>query len=434
MRRLTTAFGLCLLPMIASATPPPDDFYVDVRDYLPQGYVTDGTVDYKEHIQKCFDRNTHVLFPGSDDPARPMIYGVTTGLNSKPMRRIRFGPNAILKRLPSLGVLLVLGPGTHLVGAVIDGNKYGHWPLLKDREVKQYAYTTGTAVTLTDQNMIRDCFVYHNAGIAFGAWGGGHHKIYRCRAESCGFLEALGDLGYWGAERASADGFYFDASRYNMVKDSEAVDCSRWGGVVTHHASFSSFVDFRGGNLHFSCYGFIDVESAGPGNSLVRCRSPNSDLSVQSYFQDAVGCVASRIYAEHASYPRFLGCTTTGGWFRLGEVRDDRFVTPGRLSPMLGHNRVFLGGPASDQSLTVICNDGRGVVSNNVLYGFDDGAERSTKMLLFGVAESHGTRQAWGQWEKPIEQLSRKPDYLRARMDFDFRKRFEIDGSARDAP
>ena len=36
-----------MLAPIVSATPPVDDFYADVRDYLPDGYVTDGSIDYK---------------------------------------------------------------------------------------------------------------------------------------------------------------------------------------------------------------------------------------------------------------------------------------------------------------------------------------------------------------------------------------------------
>ena len=418
--------GFSVLTAFASATPPPDDFYVDVRGYLPQGYVIDGSVDYKPHIQKCFDENPHVIFPGSDDPTKPMVYGVTGAkedgiLKTRPKARIRFGPNAVLKRLPSFGDLFELGHGTHLTGAVIDGNKYAHWPLVRDRPVKPYAFVIGHAVTLRGGNVIRDCFVYNNAGIAIGGWYASDNRIYRSRVENCGFLEALREP-VWAGEHASADGFFFyRESHYNIVKDSEAIDCARWGFVVEGGSAYNTFVDCRGGDVHVRTFGFIDVESAGPGNSLVRCRSPNSDLSVQSYFQDAVGCTARKIWAEHASYPRFLGCTSVGGWFRFGEVREDRFVTPGRESPMLGHNRFLLGGVSSDHSLTVICADGRGLATNNVLYGSADGDRRSTEMLLFGVGSRSGNIQSGDGGKEPIGQFAR-PYYLRARTDDGFKR------------
>jgi len=425
---LRTAWIWTALAAIASASPPPEDFYAFVTDYLPEGYVTDGSVDYKQQIQKCLDENLSVFFPGSDDPDRPLVYGVTGEtvgkvLRTRPHAHIRFGPNAVLKRLPSFGKLIHLAPGAQLTGAVIDGNKYAHWPLVKDREVKPYAFSIGHAVVLGGRNVLKDCFVYDNAGIAFGAWSTSDNKFYRCRVENCGFLEAIGMKDYWGAEVASGDGFYSDRGRFNLVKDSEAYDCSRWGYVVTAGARDSTIVDCRGGNLHFACYGFLDVEGAGPGNSLIRCRSPNSDIGIQGYFQDAVGCTAKRIYAEAASYPRMIGCTTTGGWLRLGEVRDDRLVTPGRASPMLGFSRVFLGGPSADHSLTVIGSDGRGIVENNVLYGFDDGKKQSVGMFLYGVAGRSGNIEASGNWKRQIDQFA-KPYFLRARVDFDFKKRF----------
>ena len=58
----------CLLAAVLAlvtpvlATPPPEDFYVDVRTYLPEGHVTDGSVDYKVQIQKCLDEHVAVLY------------------------------------------------------------------------------------------------------------------------------------------------------------------------------------------------------------------------------------------------------------------------------------------------------------------------------------------------------------------------------------
>ena len=411
--------ALLVLTSVSRATPPPEQFYVDVRDYLPKGHVTDGSVDYKQQIQKCFDENLPVFFPGSDDPQKPMIYGSTAGLKTRPHARIRFGPNAILRRLPSFGQLLNAFPGTHLVGVVIDGNKYAHWPLVKDREGK----IVGAALAMRGWHLVKDCFVYNNAGIAYGLhWYLSDCKLYRCRAENLGFLEALGDP-VWQNELASGDGFLFQRhANYNIVKDSEAIDSARWGFVVTADSSHNTLVDCRGGDLHFRCFGFIDVEGAGPGNSLVRCRSPNSQLIVQDYHQDVVGCAASAIDAESALYPRLLGCTTAGGVLRACAVQEDRFVTFGRQSLMLGFNRVFLSGASPDHSLSLICLDGLGLAVDNVVYGFDDGKERSTEALLYGVRVRDGTQQTWGQWKKQLDQFA-KPYYLRAHFDFqDFKR------------
>ena len=424
---MSTAFGIVLTAVGAAlGTPPPEPFYVDVRTYLPEGYVTDGSVDYKAHIQRCFDENLCVAFPGSDDPDRPMVYGITAAsvekiLEARSNSRIRFGPNAVLKRLPSFGELLRLGDGTHLTGAVIDGNKYAHWPLVKDRKVEYYAFSVGAAIVVRRRNVIRDCFVYNNAGHAFIGWHASDNKIYRTRAENCGFLEAM-DARRWRGEHASGDGFHFSlSSAYNVVKDSEAIDCSRWGFVITEGVRHSMFVDCRGGNVHLRSFGFLDVVE-GPGTILVRCRSPNSYLEANSDFQEMIGCSGTAMNAKHASYPRQLGNTIIGDALMISEVDDDRLITPGELSPMLGFNRVFLSGP-SDMSLSVVCEDGLGTAAFNVLYGYEDDAHRSTEMLLFGVGARQGNLQAWGQWQEPLGEYA-KPHYLRAHMDFDFKKRF----------
>lgn len=37
--------------------------YVDITNYLPKGYVTNGTVDYTQYIQKGIDENTNIKMP-----------------------------------------------------------------------------------------------------------------------------------------------------------------------------------------------------------------------------------------------------------------------------------------------------------------------------------------------------------------------------------
>ncbi len=71
--KIAVAFVVLLGTTAIFGTPPPEPFYVDVRSYLPEGFVTDGSVDYKPYIQRCFDENLCVLFPGSDDVAEKSI-------------------------------------------------------------------------------------------------------------------------------------------------------------------------------------------------------------------------------------------------------------------------------------------------------------------------------------------------------------------------
>ena len=399
--------------------------FVDVRDYLPEGYVTDGSVDYKEQIQRCFEENSYVYFPGSNDHQKPMVYGSTAGLKTKPYSVVRFGTNAILKRLPSLGDdMLELGQGTHLLGAVIDGNKYAHWPLVKDRPIKTYAFVIGNGIVLRGQNLVEDCFVYNLAGIAFGAWNSSDNKIYRCRAENIGFEEAMG-RDYWSNEYASGDGFYFGAgSQNNIVKDCEAYDCSRWGFVITEPGtSNNTFVDCRGGNVNFYCYGFIDVEQPGPGNSLIRCRSSNSNIVLMGMNQEMFGCTATYIDAQSADFPRIIACTTTGGPILAGGTPGSRSAgiaaENARPSPMVALNRVFMSRPFSGGGLRVICSDGQAIVSDNVVYAYESGKRRGKGMFLDNVGVDSGNKVKYGLWDKEISQFE-KPSYLRAYIDLEF--------------
>lgn len=392
--------------------------FVDVRTYLPPDHVADGTVDYREAIQKCFDENAYVYFPGSNDHARPMVYGSTAPLKTRPFSVVRFGTNAVLKRLPCFGDLLHLGQGTHLIGAVIDGNKYAHWPLLKDRDIKPYAYVTGHAVVLGGQNVIRDCFVHDLAGIAFGAWGTDDNRIYTSRAENCGFLEAMGD-DFFSGEYASGDGFYFSGdARNNIVKDCEAYDCSRWGMVLTEGTRDNTFVDCRGGNVHFYCYGFIDIEGDEYANSLVRCRSHNSHITVMGSQNDLFGCVAAHINAENASFVRIIACTTTGGPIVVGGTVDslEQNAMP---SAMVLLNRVFMARPDAGGALRVACSDGKAIVAHNSVYARERAGQRGAGLALHNVGVNSGNQVAHGTWDEELAQFER-PYYLRARVDTQF--------------
>ena len=419
-------FILCLAVVAASTWTPAraeqgsarKGSYVDVRTYLPDDYVTDGSVDYRTQVQKCFDENAYVYFPGSNDPKTPMVYGSTAGLKTRPFSVVRFGTNAILRRLPSFDDLLVLERGTHLIGAVIDGNKSAHWPLMQDRPVVPYAYVAGHGVVLRGQNVVKDCFVYNLAGIAFGAWSSSDNKIYRSRAENCGFLEATGEET-WLGEHGSGDGFFFyPNSHNNIVKDCEAYDCSRWGFVIEGSSTNNTFVDCRGGNIHFKCFGFIDVEGEVPNNSLVRCRSHNSQITVMGSQNDLISCVASQIDAMNASFVRIIGCTTTGGPIAVGGAITSQDENA-RPSAMVALNRVFMSRPFAGGGIRVACADGKSIVSNNTVYAFARGEQRGPGLMLDGVAVNSGNQVAHGQWDEEIAQFER-PYYLRAHVDVDF--------------
>ena len=391
--------------------------YVDVRTYLPRGYVSDGSVDYRHQIQKCFDENAYVYFPGSNDPKKPMVYGSTAGLKTRPYSIVRFGTNAVLRRLPGFDDLLTLGRGTQLMGAVIDGNKQAHWPLMKNRPIEPYAFVAGAGVKLVGQNVVKDCFVYNLAGIAFGAWSSSDNKIYRSRAENCGFLEATGDE-FWAGEHASGDGFLFIDSHNNIVKDCEAYDCHRWGFVIEGSSSNNTFVDCRGGNVHFKCFGFIDIEGSVPNNSLVRCKSHNSNITVMGSQNELFSCVASQIDAQNASFVRIIASTTTGGPIAVGGTLDE-LKANARPSAMVLLNRVFLSRSFEGGGIRVSCADNKSNVSNNTVYAYQHESRRAAGLVLHNVAVNSGNQVAYGKWDKEITQFER-PYYLRARVDQEF--------------
>ena len=394
-----------------------EPLYGNVLDYLPGGYVTDGSVDYREQIQKCLDEHAYIYFPGSEDANAPLIYGATATLKVRPGSVVEFGPNARIRRLPDkIGPNFIeLGRRARLIGVIVDGNKYAFWPLLKDRPREPYSFTVGHAIVLGGENVIEDCVVYNNAGIAFGAWGVSDNKLYRCRAENCGFLEAMGDR-YWAGEHASGDGFiFYDGSHNNIVKDSEAYDCHRWGFVIEARASNNTFVDCRGGNIHFRCFGFIDVETDGSGNSLVRCRSNNSNITLMGPHNEMHQCVASHIDAQNASHARVVACTTTGGPILVGGTIESLESNP-RPSPMVVFNRVFLSRPFDGGGIRVSCSDGTGIVANNVVYAYQRGAQQAAGIVTHNVGSERGNQVAYGQWDDQIAQF-KDGYYLYAHFD-----------------
>jgi hypothetical protein len=224
---------------------------------------------------------------------------------------------------------------------------------------------------------------------------------------------------FWSGEIASGDGFYFsNGARNNIVKDCEADDCTRWGMVLTEGTRDNTFVDCRGGNIHFKCYGFIDVEGEEYANSLVRCRPHNSHITVMGSQNDLFGCVASHIDAQNASFVRIIACTTTGGSIAVGGTLAS-LEENARPSAMLLFNRVFLSRPFDGGGIRVVCADHKSIVSNNTVYAYQHGKRRAAGLVLRNVAVNSGNQVAYGKWDKEISQFE-KPYYLRARVDHEF--------------
>lgn len=79
-----------------------------------------------------------------------MVYAASAGLKTRPFSVVRFGTNAVLRRWPSFDDLLRLGRGTHLIGAVIDGNSPTSWeePFHFDISKRARAGTNDLAVRI----------------------------------------------------------------------------------------------------------------------------------------------------------------------------------------------------------------------------------------------------------------------------------------------
>jgi hypothetical protein len=401
--------------------------WVDVRDYLPETWATDGSVDLREDIQEALDAHSMVSFPGSDDPENPLVYPVTCELVVAEGASVKFAPNSRLLRLPSEGAVISLESGARLSGAVIDGNKYSHWPEFQELG------KSDAGVKLQHHCVVEDCVVFNNPGIAFFSYGS-YNKVYRCLAENVGYIDVkFGAMHYQGSrDKWSGDGFYFRGTG-NLIKDCEAYDAFRWAFCSSHSgARQNTYVDCRGGDVNFDTYGFIDIEGAEGNNRLIRCISPNSHIAVPgSPNTEVIQCMASRIsFYDHQNpdsvemyggaeghAPRIDGCITTEGGIVVGgwSSRRDRLV-PGAVAPTVTNNRMYKShsGPSdgySDWSFSVHSIDGSGVVSGNILFEFDDGYTRGPGMNLENV-EGTDNHVVYGQWEIELPRPSLRYGYV----------------------
>ena len=219
-----TAIALAALLAIPAAAQ-----YTSVTDYLPADCPTDARVLLTDPVQAALAAETALLFHGRNSPDSLRLYAVRAGvLDTQPAARIVFGPNARLLRLPSEGAVIGLTDGTHLSGAVVDGNKYNHWPEFQELG------KSDAGIRIANYCTVEDCAVFNNPGIAFFSYGS-FNKISRCLAENVGYLDVkFGAMNYAGARDAwSGDGFYFRGTG-NVIRECEAYDAQRWAFTSPH--------------------------------------------------------------------------------------------------------------------------------------------------------------------------------------------------------
>lgn len=381
-------------------------YFASVRDYLSDDFNGDGSVDCTEGIQAALSENRAVYFPGSSSD-EPVIYAARPGLTTGGHSDVIFGPRARLKRLPGEGPMLKLNRGTHLSGAVIDGNKYAHWPDYPDLGKR----TSG--ILMRGHCVVQDCVVFNNPGIAFSAYSD-HNHVLRCRAENCGYIDVkFGADFYQGKwDEWSGDGFYMRGSS-NTVKDCIAYDCFRWDLCSSHSgARGNTYVDCRGGDVNFRTGRFVDIELAEPHNRLIRCKSPNSSIMVSTPHTDIIDCVADRICVYHnADYCTVRGCTLSGPLIVGSRHPEKRPEETGGASPIVQDNRVFLARKWNDYGLRVSSTDGQGVVTGNFVYGWQEGEQTSKGIKIEGIPNPSANYVRHGEWSFPGGMVQPKLEY-----------------------
>ncbi len=403
---------IALGALIATCAAAQTEHFTSVTEYLPEGYPADGSVDLTEPLLRAFAECPALYFPGSDDPEVPVIYASRTGLVSQENARIVFGPNTLLRRLASEGAMIRLEPGASIDGCVLDGSKYSHWPEFQDLGKGDYGIQT------TVGNVVTDCFVYNNPGIAFGGWC--HECTFvRCRAENVGYIDVkFGADFYQGArDNWSGDGFYV-RGRGNVVRECVAYDCFRWDLCASHGATQGcTFVDCRGGDVNWRSYGFVDIEGSMANNRLIRCHSPNSRMSISSPHTQLIDCVMAGLNAYHADHLTVRGCTITAEGMMLGQpTQEDEY---GGASPIITGNRIFMAqvaGRHAPEALHVRSEDGTGIIDGNIIYAYEAEGERTEPILVEGC-EAGDNPVVYGRWH--AEEAYVQPRLTRGWVDWD---------------
>ncbi|HDY69139.1 MAG TPA: hypothetical protein ENH85_15295 [Candidatus Scalindua sp.] len=383
---------------------------VSILKYLPKGPVLDGSVDYREAFQKAINENKCVVIPGSNDPKKPNVYGISIDPSTRsgiliPDGHILVGqPHATIKRLPSTGVLIRVGKGARLIGITADGNKAAHWPAFKDNVGKD----GGVAVYMMGGCVVQDCTVYDSPGHAF-ATHRNDNIVMRCVGRNCGYIDlrynATFYRGKW--DKWSGDAFYIRGYN-NLVIDCEAYDCFRWGYTTCHAKSGgSTFINCTMKNALWETYGFIDIEGCyddWEGTVLINMKSTQGSIAISTNNTRVINCESGRITVYNADNTLIAGCTTHGGGLGIGGWTSTKnaYVRGGN-SPVVIDNTIVKSGVGSgidnvsDWSLSVYSTDGKGIAVNNVLKEYKGKLGTGPGMKFNKVATANN-RIKYGVW------------------------------------
>jgi hypothetical protein len=387
---------------------------VSVLKYLPAEPILDGSVDYRPAIQKALNENVCVVLTGNNDPAKPNIYGLSCGSDFRgiiiPEGKVLVGsPGAILRRMPSVGALVVLGKEAQVIGVTIDGNKKSHnTPELLDKVGK----TGGTAFQANgDRAVIRNCVVFDAPGHAFHA-SASNVLLWRCKARNCGIIDLKFNADYYQGkwDSWSGDAFYIKGF-HDLIMDCESYDCFRWGFTTCHDkAGASTYIDCLMYNEKWRTYGFIDIEDCRDdreGTILVGMKAPKGKtrrVVVSSEKAVVLNCTMERFIGRSADDLIVAGCTTygsglgVGGWSSTANA-----MIRGGTNPVILDNTVIKNAPksgipeVSDWSLSVFSTDGKGIVAGNILKEYEGQAGKGMGMKLDKVSEANNEVE-YGQW------------------------------------
>ncbi|MBN1670280.1 MAG: hypothetical protein JXR37_04570 [Kiritimatiellae bacterium] len=386
---------------------------ISLLEYLPATPRLDGSVDYGAELQKALSENRVVVVPGSRDPKKPHVYGLSTGRGSGVKVTIPDGhvliaeKNAIIRRIPSRGTLIRGGKGVRLIGLTIDGNRKAHMPEHPD------CGKLDMIIRVDAGSVVQDCTVYESPGIAFATYGT-HSIFWRNRAKTCGYIDLKHNARYYqGAwDKWSADGFYIRGF-HNLCMDCHASDCFRFGFGTAHRQSGgTTFVSCEMKNEIWRTYGFIDSEDTNneKPNGILQIYMKNAEgltgmmSGLSSDNTIAFKCEAARIDYRHSDNAMIMGCTTHGDGLCLGGwSSSNSSMVRGGDNPIVINNTVnkarVSSGVSSDWSLSVVSANGKGIAAHNVLNEYEGEFGKGPGMNFQEVTAVHN-KVNYGVWIK----------------------------------
>ena len=423
MRAMIMALAIVMLAAQGRSEP---QYLTSITEYLPKDCPTDGSIDLTEHVKLAFSECSALYFPGSNDPENPRVYSLRAQIVTRPGTVLEFGPNSLVRRLPSKGSLFRLGPNSSISGCVIDGNKYAHWPEFKDVG-DEGPGVAGTkmyfGIRTASDCVVTDCFVYNSPGGGF-CTRESSSKFIRCRSENVGFIDVKFGVEHYSPDRDkwSGDGFAI-AGPQNIVRDCVSFDSFRWD-FNSSHASVrgTTYIDCRGGDINWRSYGFVDFEESGANNRLIRCYSPNSSIAISSRYTQIIDCVASGISCHDSDFLTIRGCIITSDGVAVGWTRRDGEIRRGSKSPLITGNRIFMGRPTGTvaaEPLHVVSEDGKGIIEGNIIYAYEGEQGRTSKPISVERVEvgADENQVIYGEWK--AGEMFVQPRMIRGSVDWD---------------